>query len=160
MLEAEYIVHFGGFEMVVHCRVPCGGDSGRYYIESSARIPIDSSDTPTMAVFVAILLTALGILPDPPTLPAESAPTLPSHSLIVPRCNAGSRGVTQLPKVHFDIPDLKDDICRRRSRPGIVTGPGFTVSERSVLGTGPLCPLPSPRMTPTAEFRPYSIGRG
>jgi hypothetical protein len=45
----EYIIHYSGTELIVYRRVPCPRPSGyseRYYIESSDRIPVDSTDTP------------------------------------------------------------------------------------------------------------------
>jgi hypothetical protein len=106
--------------MILHRRVKCphpgGGNSERYYIETSSRIPVDSSDTPTVAIFLSILLTIFKVLPDPPALPLEDAPTpytvdSPTNEaqgrfLVTPHClSAGQHPV----HVHFDIPGFASD---------------------------------------------------
>jgi hypothetical protein len=106
--------------MIVHRRVKCphpsGGNSERYYIETSSLIPFASTDTPTMAICLAILLTTLKVLPDIPTLPSEEAPTPyttdsptddgQARFLVTPHfLSAGQRQA----HVHFDIPGFAGD---------------------------------------------------
>jgi hypothetical protein len=129
----EYIIHYSGIELIVHRRVPCprpGGHSERYYIESSDRIPIDSTDAPLACIWMAILLTALRILPDPSTLSFEDAPTPYSGTVEKPSSrtypppaltrssirggrahSSDCQAVPQSrPLVHFDIEGLNKDV--------------------------------------------------
>jgi hypothetical protein len=104
---------------MVHRRVKCprpgGGNSERYYIETSSCIPFDSTDTPTVAICLAILLTTLNVLPDIPTLPSEDAPTpytagnttddSQARFLVIPHYASAGQPVF----VHFDVPGFATD---------------------------------------------------
>jgi hypothetical protein len=109
----DFVVHFSGLETIVHRHVTCPR-TGRYYLEASQRIPIDSSDAPPLAIVTAIVLTARHVLPEPPTLPDAQAP-MPSNvdatatlrpPYITARCRRYGRSFTSAPIVHFDVEGL------------------------------------------------------
>jgi hypothetical protein len=106
---------------LVECPHPCGGESERYYLESSGIIPIESSESPIVALFMATILTTLRVLPDLPTVPDADVPTpytvnSPTNAsqiyrLVIPhslasgghRMSARLRALLPATHVHFDV---------------------------------------------------------
>jgi hypothetical protein len=120
---ADYFVIICRFGFILCRRVECphpgGGESERYYVESSGIIPIESGESPIVALFMATLLTILHVLPDPPKVSAPTPYTVKSpmnapqvHTLIVPHSlSDGRRTSARLPAthVHFDIRGFMPD---------------------------------------------------
>jgi hypothetical protein len=119
--KVDYFVLICKFGIILYrlvkCPHPCGGESERYCLESSGIIPIESSESPIVALFMATILTSLHVLPDLPTVPDADVPTPYTvgsamnppqiHTLVVPHSlSTGERRLSaRLPAthVHFDI---------------------------------------------------------